>query len=162
MTSLKLLLTAAAFALVLPACEKDCAKPTPVDTMVFGWFHGYCLGESCIDIFRIDKAAGQLHEDIKDGYPSPDAAYNGDYQLAKTLGQYQVVAGLPGQVPAQLLSHSNGYIGQPDFTDGGGYYVEIQDNGQRRFWLIDTQKANIPSYLHPFVDELEAKIRSLQ
>ncbi|SHI63055.1 hypothetical protein SAMN02745146_1229 [Hymenobacter daecheongensis DSM 21074] len=144
----------------LGSCKQEKVEPTQ-DYLVFGWYHGFCRGESCIEIFKIDNAAGQLYEDTQDKYPASDAPYDGVYAL-KSPAQYQQVQTLPQQIPAQLRTQPVGIIGQPDFADGGGYYVELYDNGQRKFWLIDTQKNNIPTYLHPFVDELSAKIGSLQ
>jgi hypothetical protein len=160
MPAFKTLLTSALLATCLLSCKSEKVAPAQ-DYLVFGWYHGECRGETCIDIFKLDKLAGQLYEDTTDTYPSSAAPYNGQYEL-KALAQYQQVQMLPQRIPAQLLTQPTGIVGQPDFADGGGYYVELLDNGQRKFWLIDTQKQNIPTYLHPFVDELAAKIQALQ
>lgn len=145
---------------MLTGCEQEKVDPS-ADYLVFGRYHGQCRGESCIEIFKIDQSTHRLYEDTKDGYPAADAPYDGQYAL-QSPPRYAQVQTLPQQIPAQLLTQPLGIIGQPDFADGGGYYVEVSDNGQRKFWLIDTQKDNIPTYLYPFVDELAAKIDSLQ
>jgi hypothetical protein len=160
MTLRKTLLAALLALTALAGCQKEAAAPTP-DYLVFGWYHGECQGEACIDIFRLDKAAAQLSEDTTDRYPSATAPYDGQY-ARKTPAQYQLVQTLPQLVPAQLLTQPVGIIGQPDFADGGGYYVEINDRGRRRFWLIDRRKDNIPTYLHAFADELSTRIQALQ
>ncbi|RYU75625.1 hypothetical protein [Hymenobacter persicinus] len=162
MISAKTILASVLATSLLTGCDREKDAPAPSqDYLVFGWYHGFCRGESCIEIFKIDKAARQLYEDRKDGYPSSEAPYDGRYELLPAT-QYAQVRQLPQQVPAQLLTQPVGIIGQHDFTDGGGYYVEINENGQRKFWLIDRQKENIPTYLYPFVDELAAKINALQ
>jgi hypothetical protein len=75
---------------------------------------------------------------------------------------YQRVKDLPARIPAQLYQESNRVIGQPDAGDWGGYYLEVSQNGKSQFWLIDKPKANLPDYLHAFVDELEASVEQLK
>jgi hypothetical protein len=159
-SSPKLLTSLLIAAAALTSCQPENVAPAE-DQLVFGWYHGECRGEACIDIFKLDKTAGLLYEDSTDAYPSATAPYEGQFSL-KSPAQYQLVQDLSQQVPAQLLTQPVGIVGQPDFTDGGGYYVEIMDNGQRKFWLIDTNKNNVPTYLYPFIDELRAKVTSLQ
>jgi hypothetical protein len=164
MNPVKTLLLSALLTFTLASCDRERVAPAEEQTndyLVFGRYAGMCRGEHCIDIFKINKSAKQLFEDTKDSYPRADQPYDGTYERrSQTL--YEQVQTLPDQVPAQLLTQPVGIVGQPDFADGGGYYVEVSDNGQRKFWLIDTQKSNIPSYLHPFVDELATKISRLQ
>ncbi|GAA3954774.1 hypothetical protein [Hymenobacter algoricola] len=161
MPSFKILLTITALAAaVLTGCKEERVMPGQ-DYLVFGWYHGACQGEGCVDIFKLDKNAGLLYEDSTDRYPSSTAPYEGQFGLT-SAAQYQLVQDLPALLPHQLLTQPIGTIGQPDFADGGGYYVEITNNGQRKFWLIDTNKDNIPTYLYPFVDALQAKIIHLQ
>ncbi|QJX45931.1 hypothetical protein HMJ29_02845 [Hymenobacter taeanensis] len=130
------------------------------DELVFGQFYGECSGERCIDIYKLDTRHQELLEDTKDAYPTTTAPYEGAfvplatsfYRRAEDLGQY---------VPAQLLREPNGPIGQPDAGDWGGYYLEVNKKGKRSFWLLDTQKRNLPAYLHPLADTLRARIDQL-
>ncbi|GAA4000530.1 hypothetical protein GCM10022408_09530 [Hymenobacter fastidiosus] len=154
------LLLGTLLAATFTGCEQEKVSPDG-GYLVVGRYYGECIGESCIDIFKIDTVAERLYEDTADTYPSSERPYEGRYQL-KSQPLYEQVRVLPQHVPAQLLTQPTGIVGQPDFADGGGYYVEVSAAGQRKFWLIDTQKNNIPVYLHAFVDELDAKIRSLQ
>ncbi|AIZ64593.1 hypothetical protein PK28_14580 [Hymenobacter sp. DG25B] len=146
---------------LLAGCKEEKAAPAQ-DYVVFGWYHNECQGESCIEIFKIDTQSAQLYEDTQDKNPAGTTPYEGTYVI-KSQAQYNQVQTLPQQLPAQLLTQPSGLvIGSPDFADGGGYYVEVSTKGERKFWLIDRQKGNLPTYLHAFADELDAKITSLQ
>lgn len=145
----------------LTACHKSEASPKSPDTLIFGSFAGECVGESCIEIFKLDPAHQTLAEDTNDKYPSFTEPYKGAY-VPRSQASYQRTLPLRRQVPTQLLNTMANVIGQPDAGDWGGYYVEVEHNGIRRFWLIDTKKENIPAYLHAFTDSLGVHIRALQ
>jgi hypothetical protein len=158
------LLTALAILLAicpLTACHQENATPAVGNTLVFGSFYGECIGPDCIRIFRLALKNRALEEDVTDQYPAATAPYTGQY-VARSAANFQRVQGLVQQVPAQLLSERTIVIGQPDAGDWGGYYVEVRQAGVHRFWLIDTQKRNIPTYLHAFTDSLHATIRALR
>ena len=138
-------------------CKKEKCATSEItnDYLVFGSFYGECFGEQCIEIYKLDNH--HLYEDTRDMYPGSTQPYQGSYQkLHDSL--YSQVQHITMKVPAQLLQETGSVIGQPDAGDWGGYYLETKQNGQVRFWLIDTKKENLPSYLHPFVDELAVKL----
>jgi hypothetical protein len=145
----------------LTACHKENATPDDDNILVFGSFYGECSGQNCIQIFRLDLTQQTLAKDVADRYPTSAAPYQGQY-VPRSATNFQRVQGLLRQVPAQLLNEPAHVIGQPDAGDWGGYYVEVRQAGTRRFWLIDTQKRNIPTYLHAFTDSLQANIRALR
>ncbi|SHK39330.1 hypothetical protein [Hymenobacter psychrotolerans] len=143
------------------ACKKDADSTSPINgELVFGQFYGFCEGERCIDIYRLNTAAGTVEEDTTDRYPSLNQPYTGQY-VPLQASHYAQVRDLPQLIPAQLLQLPNGTIGAPDATDAGGYYLSLPDAETPRFWLIDTQKRNIPADLHPLVDTLRARIQRL-
>ncbi|PJJ54975.1 hypothetical protein [Hymenobacter chitinivorans] len=148
----------------LSACDKEQVESsaefdqTPI---LFGSFYGECQGESCIEIYKLDTQAQTLQEDTKDAYPRSDAPYDGTF-AARSLAEYTLVKDLVSQIPAELLREKGPVIGSPDAGDWGGYYVEVQQAGQRRFWLIDTQKRNLPVYLHAFTDTLKVRLSKLR
>jgi len=39
-----------------------------IDYLIFGHYYGKCIGEECIEIFKLTKT--KLYEDINDNYPS--------------------------------------------------------------------------------------------
>jgi hypothetical protein len=138
-------------------CKKEEAEFTP-DTVVFGSFYGECLGEKCIEMYKLDVVGRHLYEGTQDQYPAGATPYGGSFvQLPDSL--YPKVSDLPALIPAQLRREPNAVFGQPDAGDWGGYYLEVTHDGRQQVWLIDTQKSNIPTYLHPLVDQLEAKLR---
>lgn len=143
------------------SCSEDnvSAEPT-ADELIFGQFYGECSGERCIEIYKFDAHKQELAEDVKDLYLTPNAPYDGEYILLPT-NFFRHAEDLSQYVPAQLLREPNGAIGQPDAGDWGGYYLEVNKNGKRSFWLIDTQKRNLPAYLHPLVDTLRTRIDKL-
>ncbi len=141
------------------ACEKEsCNCLEQIDYLVFGQFAGECMGEQCIEIFKLTDAA--LFEDTQDKYPSNQAPYEGTF-VALPSTTFDEVADLINQVPAALLDEPNGTIGMPDAGDWGGYYVEVRRDGNIQFWLIDTMKDNIPEFLHDFNDKIKAAITTI-
>ena len=51
---------------------------------------------------------------------------------------------------------------QPDAGDWGGIYFEISEGGETEYWFIDKMRSNIPTYLVPFVEEIEQDIELLK
>ncbi|RNI31257.1 hypothetical protein [Rufibacter latericius] len=145
--------------LSLTACQEDeeALLESP-DYLVFGHYYGFCGGENCVEIFKIEN--GTLFEDTKDQYPG-GKPYEGNYE-PKSAALYEKVKDLPHQVPARLLSEDRSIIGSPDAADGGGIYLEIGRNGMKRYFFIDKTRHNVPDYLYPFLDKVEAAIAELK
>ncbi len=144
----------------LASCEKDGSiKLSNSDYIVFGHFYGECMGEQCVEIFRLEK--DRLLEDTKDQYPSRHEFYVGDYvQLSQE--KFNNTKNLTDNFPTDLLNETDTVIGQPDVVDGGGIYVEYNINGVRKFWLLDQMKDNVPAKYHNFIDKVNEKITQLQ
>ena len=129
------------------------------DYIIFGHFYGECGGETCIEIFRLEK--DKLFEDINDNYPNSQNFYDGNYvQLSHQ--KFIETQDLMDNFPPGLLAETNHVIGQPDETDGGGIYLEYNVNGIRKFWLLDEMKSNVPAEYHDFIDKVNGKIEQLQ
>jgi len=146
---------------VFISCKKDNTGSTTADKdyIVFGHFYGFCHGEQCIEIFKI--SAGKLYEDILDHYPGTENPYDGSYVLL-TDEKYQLVKDMVNNIPNTLYQVNNHVIGTPDAGDWGGLYLEVTVNGQRRFWLFDKMKQNLPEDLRPLADEIERCISLVQ
>ena len=125
------------------------------DYILFGHFYGECIGEQCIEIFKLTNDS--LYEDINDEYPNIDKAYDGNFK-ALDNSLFEQIKGLQAQVPDELLTTNLRVIGQPDAGDWGGIYFEISSKEQNGFWMIDKMQANLPDYLKPFVTEIEKDI----
>jgi len=142
--------------LIFTACNNDNDLKAENDYVIFGHFYGECQGEKCIEIYRLTNE--DLKEDSKDKYPDSTKPYDGQFniQLSETL--FNSVKSLKTKIPQQLLDTPSGLIGSPDVTDGGGVYLEIDVDGERKYWLIDKMRNNLPEYLIPLMDEIEQDI----
>jgi len=139
------------------SCAEQKEQPEVDNSYIlFGHFYGFCLGEQCIQIFKLTDS--ELFEDQKDQYPSSEEFYNGDY---KKLDQekFELVKSLKDNIPSELTQEKNHVIGSPDVTDGGGVYFAIVNERGKKFWLIDQFKNNIPEYLWPFKDQINQGIQ---
>lgn len=164
MENMKGLLLGVFVLFVTISCEqRDTVSPELLSegSLIFGDFYGECLGDGCVDIYKLDQNAHRLYEDKSDVYPTVNQSPARNYVLLDD-SLYQLVKDLPGKVPTQLFAEKDTVIGQPDAGDWGGYYLEITHNEERKFWLIDKKKDNLPTYLQSFVDEMEAKLAVLQ
>lgn len=145
--------------LTLASCKKSGIKLSKSDYIVFGHFYGECIGENCVEIFRLEQ--DKLFEDIKDQYPSRNAFYTGDYvQLSQQ--KFNEAKDLTDYFPTDLLKETDIVIGAPDATDGGGLYIEYNSKGVRKFWLLDQMKHNVPTKYHNFIDKVNEKIKQLK
>lgn len=140
-------------ALVLFSCTEDAqtieaGSHRESEYLIFGHFYGFCLGEQCIEIFKITPDA--LLEDTNDFYPNPQEVYDGDFvQLNRS--KFNKLKGMHLRIPEELLNETEKVLGTPDAADGGGIYLELPDG---RFWLLDMNVDYLPEYLHPLRDEI--------
>jgi hypothetical protein len=139
------------------SCEKSDGELLPSDDsyLIFGHFFGECIGEGCVEIFKLTDS--QLFEDTNDLYPlgmtTGSDPYPGNFQqLDQSI--YEEVSALTDAVPSELLAEANMVFGEPDAGDWGGFYVEYFDGSSLKKWAIDTQKNSIPTYLHEFTDKI--------
>lgn len=126
------------------------------DYIVFGHFYGECVGEKCVEIYRL--TSNSLYEDKSDSYPSFDKPYNGDFELLDN-SLFERIKDLRDEIPTDLLTINSAVIGQPDAGDWGGIYFEMEVGGEQKYWLIDKMKSNIPKSLRPFIETIENKIQ---
>tara|TARA_Y100001935_G_scaffold128815_1_gene106805 strand:- start:16225 stop:16707 length:483 start_codon:yes stop_codon:yes gene_type:complete len=141
-----------------------CDYSTPVvlkgdEFLVFGHFYGECIGESCVEIFRLTPDL--LEEDINNLYPTANgenAFYDGNYvPLSDSI--YQQVKSITKRFPSDLHNVDSGVVfGHPDDHDQGGVYVEIKNKKIHRYWLFDQDKSQYPEYFHDFVDAVNEYI----
>jgi hypothetical protein len=144
---------------LLTSCDKDDIELSNSDYIVFGHFYGECMGEQCVEIFRLEKE--KLCEDTKDQYPNSNDFYSGNYvQLSQQ--KFDAIKDLTNSFPTDLLNETDIVIGQPDAGDWGGLYIEYNFNGVRKFWLLDQNKSNVPTKYHDFIDKVNEKIELLQ
>ena len=144
------------------SCEKS-VEPNLVlsdsDYFIFGRYYGFCVGENCVDVFRLEQ--NRLLEDSTDVYPPSVGFYTGNYRLLSKQ-KYEDAKDIVDFFPKQLLDESSNVIGHPDAGDWGGLYVEYNIDGVRKYWLIDQMKSNVPARYHEFIDKVNEKVDLLQ
>jgi hypothetical protein len=137
--------------LITTGCGDENIRINDQSIIIFGQFYGFCMGEKCIEIFKLTDSA--LFEDSKDIYPSDNTPYDGNFTRLDEK-RFNLVKGLRNQIPKDLLEQETVRIGQPDAGDWGGYYIEVNEKGERKFWLLDKNQMNLPESLKPFADLL--------
>jgi len=142
---------------MLFSCNSEEATPdnNSGNYIVFGHFYGFCIGEECVEIFKLTN--NDLFEDTSDTYPRWDRYHEGQY-VRLDQSKFESVKSLLADIPEQLLTEQNTVFGSPDAADGGGVYFAISEQGERRFWVIDQVDSNIPDYLIPFKNKINQSI----
>jgi len=136
------------------SCNKDDVSD-PFGYLIFGHFYGFCIGESCIQIYKLEK--DKLFEDTKKEYPGYNEFYRGSYvKLDNTY--FEQVKDLVNSFPEDLLNEQDTVFGCPDCADQGGLYIEYNFNGIHKFWTIDQFTGDVPVYLHGFMEQVNEKI----
>ncbi len=151
-------LTPLCFLTVLMAMS-SCAKEdlsASIDTIIFGHFYGKCVGEECIETYKLEQ--NKLFEDLLDRYAGGDHQNFAFSQLPDSL--YDKMPDLFQSFPFQLIGKDN-IFGMPDAGDWGGIYVQIRQKGKTYWWLIDKAEDDLPVWLLPFKHEIEAAIELL-
>lgn len=129
------------------------------DYLIFGHFYGECMGEGCIEIFKIQDEL--LYEDENDTYPTSTNVYNAKWKVLDKV-KYEEVKNLTDFFPEKLLQENKRIIGQPDAGDWGGIYIEIKTGDSHKLWLIDKMRSNVPEAYLEFLNKVEEKINLLQ
>ena len=143
-------------AMLIASCEQNEATPEiSPDYIVFGHFYGFCVGEQCIEIFKLTD--NELYEDTSDAYPRWDRYDEGKW-VKLDQDKFEKVRSLADHIPPQLISAEETIFGSPDATDGGGIYFAIISNEETKYWLIDQMEQNIPAYLRPFKEQINTSI----
>ena len=150
----------AGFIFLFAGCAGQITAPLDSPYFIFGAYFGECLGEQCVEIYKIRD--GKLFEDTRDLYPGAGEVPLPTQFEPRPDSLYQKVRGLPLAFPSALLNEPDNIIGMPDAADWGGYYVQVLVNNEIRFWMIDRMKSNLPAYLHNFADELERACLALR
>ncbi|WP_417361414.1 hypothetical protein [Galbibacter sp.] len=145
---LGLLLLIGAFA----SCNNDdYIASNESDYLIFGHFYGMCVGESCVETFMLTDTS--LLEDTKDDYTGKEFNFK---KLSNS--KFEQVKDLPDFLPNQLVNEKDSIFGCPDCADAGGLFVQYSENGNVKSWRIDQVKANVPEYLHNFMDKVNEEI----
>lgn len=143
-------------------CSKDDDVPTlsnfrEVDSLIFGWYYGECLGESCVETFRLTENA--LYEDVNDPYAGSSAFKFTDRKTDEIFEQAQI---LTDDFPTQLLREPDQTFGCPDCADQGGMFIQVSTSSGNQTWRLDQGKTDVPKYLHEYMGKVNSIIQSTQ
>ena len=130
----------------------------PAEYLIFGHFYGFCLGDQCIQIYKLTE--NSLFIDTNKDYPNHNEFYEASFEKLDN-DYYEQVKDLQDYFPTRILSESDTVFGCPDCADGGGLYIEYKTKDIRRYWIIDQNKRNVAAYLHEFMDQVNEKIRAI-
>jgi hypothetical protein len=155
MKNFYLLIVISSIFLLSTSCSDDEEVMKTSEYLVFGHFYGFCMGESCVQIYKLEN--GKLYRDSKKEYPRYDEFYEGSY-VAMDKSDYDQVKDLTEIFPVQLLVAQDTVFGCPDCADQGGLYIEYKSDDMHRFWMVDQFNGNVPVYLHEFMEEVNEKI----
>ena len=139
--------------LLLTQCSSDDAM-VEGDYLIFGHFYGFCVGETCVETFKL--TSDQLFEDELDDYRGEKFSFN-----ALSSEEFEIAQGLYESFPAQLFLEQDEFIGCPDCADGGGIFIELSRDGAKRRWRIDQFKSSVPESLHDYMDQVNETIAAL-
>jgi hypothetical protein len=147
--------------LVLILSNCDDVQPTiyNYEYMVFGKYYGECLGENCINIYKIEN--NKLYKDTAEILPTWEHPYQASYYSELPDSLFNTAKTLLGLIPNTILTDTTKVYGEPDAGDWGGYYIETKYNDIVRYFLLDTKKENIPSSVCDFQTETESIITLL-
>lgn len=124
--------------------------------IIFGRFCGECI-TNCATMYKLNDSC--LWVDNTQNYVlSTGINFNG---VLVSKAKFQLVKDLKSKLPTQLLNSNSATIGQPDSHDQCGYYVESNTNGVKKIWLIDTDTTMQPTYLRPFILEIQQVLNLL-
>lgn len=138
--------------ILLLSCNKDNDDNDKIqfDYLIFGRINGECIGEICIEIFKITETS--LFEDTL------DSPVQGFEFVALENAKFEQVKDLIDFFPRQLLNQNETVFGCPNCLDQGELFIQISKNGIIKTWSIDQFKNDVPSYLHNFMDKVNEKI----
>jgi len=148
---MKRLLLISLVLLMLFSCKKSDDELKHDDYLIFGHFYGFCVGEECVEMYKITES--KLYEDSKDLY-SLDAF---DF-VELPAEKFDLVSDLTAELPQNLIESPDSTFGCPDCADQGGIYIEYRKNDVVQKWKIDNDNTPLPGYLQEFKAKVKTKI----
>ena len=130
----------------------------PAEYLIFGHFYGFCIGDQCIQIYKLEDNG--LFLDTNKEYPRHNEFYEASF-VKLDNDYYEQVKDLRDYFPTRILSEPDTVFGCPDCADGGGLYIEYKTKEIRKYWIIDQDKRQVPAYLHEFMDLVNERIKAI-
>ena len=136
------------------SCEKMNDPLEDDDFLIFGTFYGECIGDQCVRTYKLTDT--ELYVDTKKQYAGQDY----DFELMSDE-DFQIAKELDSKFPSKLWDETEQTIGCPDCYDQGGVLIDIEDNDEKGYWLVDQTTDDIPNYLVPFIEEVNEVVQKL-
>jgi hypothetical protein len=148
------LIPIASLILVLSFCKKE--EPINFEYFAFGTAYGECMG-NCAKFFLIKD--NNLYPDEMDYYTSSNIHFQ---SVALSKEKYNLAKELMENFPKYLKDNPNKTFGCPDCYDQGGIHIVIKENDQTLTWDIDTNLADQPIEIQPYVQEILNILRQFE
>jgi hypothetical protein len=125
------------------------------DHIIFGRYYGECMGDECVQIFKLtDK---NLYKDQINKYPG-----KGPYVWKKMTDKtFRIAEDLPDYFPDEF-THAPQTYGCPDCADQGGIVFIISDASITKIWSLDQDRNQIPDAFHRFMERINEVIDQIK
>ena len=154
----RLLLLVVPLIVLCSACRKDSTNAT-ADALVFGTYGGFCL--NCTNIYRLDNS--KLQKD-SDSNITDFKTYTIKSITTLDAAKYDAVKHLLTEIPGGLLSgvNNNKVYGCPGCHDQAGYYIEVDEGGNKYRYSIDSDNtSDQPADIIAFKQKVTAALSQL-
>ena len=128
------------------------------DHLIFGSFAGECIGDQCVELFKLSDTG--LFETDDDRFPLLPPF--GGVFTAMSSDLFEDTKVLLEAFPTELLEREEESFGCPDCVDHGGIYLKYKDEEVYHVWILDTDIEALPAFLQDYTTLVAGKIRMLR
>ncbi|WP_276498738.1 hypothetical protein [Pontibacter litorisediminis] len=134
--------------------------PTQDSYLIFGRFYKDCVGGECMKLYKLEN--NSLYEFLEDStnYPSFNQFHTGDFRKL-SQEKYNRISTLAASIPQELLEIKSGFVGKTDHN-WSGYYIEYAKGGERKFWIFDEARRDVPPAYLPLLNEIEKSLNEVK
>jgi hypothetical protein len=141
----------------LIACSKDKPVTVPSNAISDYFIIGHSPGFINVMTYNYYKIQG-------DFVFKADTLINGQYIYSSIpLSNYKFLIAKQAidNLPQYLINNPNQYIGNRDFADQATYYVEMNKNNIKTYWILDPTATSVPAEVQNYVQLLANIISQL-
>ncbi|SFG77171.1 hypothetical protein [Pontibacter chinhatensis] len=134
-------------------------KPAQENYLIFGHFYKECADGECMKVYKIEHNSLYLYLEDSTNYPSFNQFHTGKFRKLPQE-KYSQVSLLAQKIPQELLNTQRGFIGKTEH-DWSGYYIEYARGSEKKFWIFDEERRNVPAEFLPLITQIEQSIELL-
>lgn len=127
------------------------------DTLIFGIAYGFCAGDECVRLFKLEDE--ELYKTNFERLVAGEPIDFDDTPLSEA--DYELANPLRRQIPDALLTTRDTILGIPDAYDQGTIYIEVENENESRYWLLDTNVEALPVNIQPYAEQVTDVWRQL-